>query len=67
MTPYEMLRFERARFVLGYKGRRMTLTIEQAYELPRKDDIRAMGFVIKLKELTAGSAEVKKLVDDYVS
>jgi len=44
----------------------MTLTIEQAYELPRKDDIRAMGFVIKLKELTPGSAEMKKLVDDYV-
>jgi hypothetical protein len=44
----------------------MTLTIEQAYELPRPEDIRAMGFVIKLKELAAGSPEVKKLVDEYV-
>ena len=44
----------------------MTLTIEQAYELPRPEDIRAMGFVIKLKELAAGTPEVKKLVEDYV-
>ncbi|HLL23477.1 MAG TPA: DUF6079 family protein [Kofleriaceae bacterium] len=44
----------------------MTLTIEQAYELPRPEDIRAMGFVIKLKELATGTPEVRKLVDDYV-
>ena len=44
----------------------MTLTICEAYELPQPDDIRAMGFVIKLREFQPGSEEVKKLVDDYV-
>ena len=44
----------------------MTLTISEAYELPRPEDIRAMGFVIKLRELAAGSPEPTRLVDDYV-
>ena len=29
-------------------------------------DIRAMDFVIKLRESDPGSTEVKRLVDDYV-
>lgn len=44
----------------------MTLTIADAYDLPRPEDIRAMGFVIKLRELAAGSPELTRLVDDYV-
>ena len=44
----------------------MTLTIKDAYELPAPEDIRAMGFVIKLRELAAGSEELKRLVGDYV-
>jgi hypothetical protein len=32
----------------------MTLTIADAYDLPRPVGIRAMGFVIKLRELAAG-------------
>jgi hypothetical protein len=31
-------------------GDPMTLTITDAYDLPRPEDIRAMGFVIKLRE-----------------
>lgn len=42
------------------------LTIRDAYELPRPEDIRAMGFVIKLRELAAGSPELAQLVNDYV-
>lgn len=42
------------------------LTITQAFELPRPEDIRAMGFVIKLREADADSNEVKQLVEDYV-
>lgn len=41
-------------------------TITEAFYLPRPEDIRAMGFVIKLREADAGSDEVKQLVDDYV-
>src|SRR5262249_20411258 len=33
---------------------------------PRAEDIRAMGFVVKLRESDPGSEEVKQLVDDYV-
>ncbi|MEZ4399121.1 MAG: DUF6079 family protein [Kofleriaceae bacterium] len=44
----------------------MTLTIADAYDLPRPEDIRAMGFVIKLRELAAGTPELTRLVDDYV-
>lgn len=42
------------------------LTIRDAYDLPRPEDIRAMGFVIKLRELAAGSPELARLVSDYV-
>lgn len=41
-------------------------TIADAFELPRPQDIRAMGFVIKLREADPGSEEVRRLVDDYV-
>jgi hypothetical protein len=41
-------------------------TITEAFELPRPEDIRAMGFVVKLRELDAGSEEVAQLVRDYV-
>ena len=44
----------------------MTLTIADAYDLPRPEDIRAMGFVIKLRELAPGTPELTRLVDDYV-
>lgn len=44
----------------------MTLTIKDAYELPAAEAIRAMGFVIRLRELAAGSEELRRLVDDYV-
>jgi len=44
----------------------MTLTITEAFDLPRPEDIRAMGFVIKLREAEPDSAEVKQLVGDYV-
>src|SRR4051812_19027368 len=44
----------------------MTMTITEAFDLPRPEDIRAMGFVVKLREADPGSEEVKQLVDDYV-
>ncbi|MDX9722235.1 MAG: DUF6079 family protein [Myxococcota bacterium] len=44
----------------------MTITITDAFELPRPEDIRAMGFVIKLREAAPDSDEVKQLVGDYV-
>ena len=44
----------------------MTLTITEAFDLPRPEDIRAMGFVVKLREAEPDSDEVKQLVDDYV-
>jgi hypothetical protein len=44
----------------------MTITITEAFDLPRPEDIRAMGFVVKLREYDPGADEVKKLVDDYV-
>ena len=44
----------------------MTMTITDAFELPRPEDIRAMGFVVKLREADPSSDEVKQLVDDYV-
>src|SRR5882762_1366502 len=43
----------------------MTMTITDAFDLPRPEDIRAMGFVVKLRESDPGSDEVKRLVDDY--
>jgi hypothetical protein len=44
----------------------MTTTITEAFELPRPEDIRAMGFVVKLRDADPGSDELKQLVDDYV-
>jgi hypothetical protein len=44
----------------------MTTTITDAFDLPRPEDNRAMGFVVKLGEADPGSDEVKQLVDDYV-
>src|SRR5262249_28856426 len=44
----------------------MTNTITDAFDLPRAEDIRAMGFVVKLRESDPDSDEVKRLVEDYV-
>src|SRR5262245_7979212 len=44
----------------------MTTTITEAFELPRPEDIRAMAFVVKLREADPSSDEVKQLVNDYV-
>lgn len=41
-------------------------TITEAFKLPRPEDIRAMGFVVKLRELEANSDEVEQLARDYV-
>ncbi|RKH71352.1 hypothetical protein D7X96_08775 [Corallococcus interemptor] len=41
-------------------------TITDAFELPRPEDIRAMGFVVKLRELDPNSEEVEQLARDYV-
>lgn len=41
-------------------------TITEAFELPRPEDIRAMGFVVKLRELDPDSEEVEQLARDYV-
>ena len=38
----------------------------EAFELPRPEDIRAMGFVIRLREAAPDSDEVKQLIRDYV-
>ncbi len=42
------------------------ITITEAFELPRPEDIRAMGFVVKLRELDPNSEEVEQLARDYV-
>ena len=39
-------------------------TITDAFELPRPEDIRAMGFVVKLRELDSNSEEVQQLLAD---
>lgn len=44
----------------------MTTTITDVFDLPRPEDIRAMGFVIKLSEAAPSPEEVRRLVDDYV-
>lgn len=44
----------------------MTITITEAFDLPKPDDIRAMGFVLKLKEATAGSNETSKMDVEYL-
>ena len=41
-------------------------TIREAFDLPRPEDLRAMGFVIRLNEADPSSAEVQRLVNDYV-
>lgn len=41
-------------------------TISEAFELPRPEDIRAMGFVVKLRELDPNSEETLQLARDYV-
>lgn len=41
-------------------------TITEAFELPRPEDIRAMGFVVKLRELDPNSEEAQQLASDYV-
>src|SRR5688572_5559035 len=41
-------------------------TITEAFELPRPEDILAMGFVVRLRELDPNSAEVEQLARDYV-
>jgi hypothetical protein len=41
-------------------------TITEAFELPRPEDIRAMGFVVRLRELEPNSEEVEQLTRDYV-
>lgn len=41
-------------------------TIVETFELPRPEDIRAMGFVVKLRELDPDSEEVAQLARDYV-
>lgn len=42
------------------------MTITEAFDLPRPEDIRAMGFVVRLQEAEPTSHEVKQLVHDYV-
>ncbi len=42
----------------------MTQTIHDVFDLPRLEDIRAMGFIIKLSEGTPNPNEVCRLVDD---
>ena len=44
----------------------MTTTITDVFDLPQTEDIRAMGFVIKLSEAAPSPEEVRRLVDDYV-
>lgn len=41
-------------------------TITDVFDLPKPQDIRAMGFVVKLREAEPGSDEVRQLVEDYV-
>jgi len=42
------------------------MTITDAFDLPQPQDIRAMGFVIRLREAEPDSDEARRLVDDYV-
>jgi hypothetical protein len=44
----------------------MSMTITEAFDLPRPEDIRAIGFVVRLRDSDPESDEVKRLVDDYV-
>jgi hypothetical protein len=38
------------------------ITVTEAFELPRPEDIRAMGFVVKLRELDPNSDEAEQQV-----
>ncbi len=42
------------------------LTITEAFDLPRPEDIRAMNFVVKLRDVASTSNETTQLVKDYV-
>jgi hypothetical protein len=42
------------------------LTIRDAFDLPKPEDLRAMAFVIRLRDAAPDSDEVRKLVRDYV-
>jgi hypothetical protein len=44
----------------------MITTITDAFELPRPEDIRAMDFVVRLRDSDPNSSEVKQLLKDYV-
>lgn len=44
----------------------MTQTIRDVFDLPRPEDIRAMGFVIKLAESSPNADEARRMVTDYV-
>ena len=44
----------------------MPTTISQAFELPDPTDIRAMGFVVKLRDESTVSDAARQLVRDYV-
>src|SRR6516164_5619234 len=44
----------------------MSMTITEAFDLPRPEDIRAIGFVVRLRDSDPESDAVKRLVDDYV-
>ena len=44
----------------------MPLTIQQAFHLPSPEEIRAMGFVIRLRDDEPDSPDMRKLVADYV-
>ncbi|NUN14839.1 MAG: hypothetical protein HUU55_14505 [Myxococcales bacterium] len=44
----------------------MTKTIRDVFDLPRAEDIRAMGFVVRLNDSLLNPEQQRKLVDDYV-
>ncbi|KYF85882.1 hypothetical protein BE20_13430 [Sorangium cellulosum] len=43
----------------------MTLTVSQVFDLPRREDITALGFVVRLSDDDEDAA-FRRLVDDYV-
>ncbi|WP_437960326.1 DUF6079 family protein [Sorangium sp. So ce119] len=43
----------------------MTLTVSQVFDLPRREDITALGFVVRLSD-DDEDATFRRLVDDYV-
>lgn len=44
----------------------MSMPIRDAYHLPAPEDIRALEFVVRLRDGDASAPEAKRLVDDYV-